>query len=364
MNAVDDAAEFARALIKRDIPAPLMRACGCISCMNTTAAFFLSTLLLAAAAAGAKDERLIPIDDFSIIVHVNDRPPVAGRWEGLRVTVSVFRGGEEPVGSTITRVSCPGISAPYRTLEEEDVAVFQKACAAALQGQDFREEVRMSMGRTVYEVVTVDGKKRVSLQRGGTVLLAPEEGARLKESLAQAAAAVAWYQKLLSERTLPAKTAAAHPPVAADYFLSSKLGEVHAEGLDYEVAVTHHREPYQVEHALRYIRLGGFESTVSGPWVEDMLGEVARALRAVAKGQKFEVTSTRNRSGDGYGVRANLTTQQADVEFDAGSDFGKQSRVQGAFTADQLAAILKIAAGGEAREKWFAEHEAWFFERP
>lgn len=320
-----------------------------------------------ATTAGAAEERLIPIDAFSIIVSVNDPPAEVGRREGLRVSVMVGRGAEDPAGQTRTSVTCPGISVPMRTLEQEEVAVFQKACDAALQGKDFREEVRVWNNTTTYEVVTVDGQKRVSLRRGGQVLLAPEEGARLKESLAQAAAAEAWYQKLLAEPTLPVKTAAARPPKAADFFLISRLGEVAAEGVGYEVSLTHYssrqRQPYQVTHGMNYFALGGTQCMVSGDWVRDMMDEVARALRAVAKGKKFEVTAGRGRSGDGFTVAANLETQKADVSFDTGGFPGKHSPVQASFSQEHLAAIEKLAAGGAAREKWFAEHEEWFFEK-
>lgn len=334
--------------------------------MKTMAALFLLLATLPASVAGA-DERLIPIDEFYLSVPVNDPPAEAGKREGLRVAVRVQRSEHEPQGGTKIMVSCLGFRNSIGPLETDEVAAFLEACAAATSGQEYRKEIRHSIHKFIYEVVTVDGQKRVSLRRGGEVLLAPEEGARLKESLALAAAAEAWYQMLLTARTLPVKTAAAHPPKAADFILNSKLGEVAVEGLGYEVSLTHdlrwQAEPYQVTHEVKYYSHGMAVSMSSGAWVLDMLTEVSHALRAVAKGQKFEATTTQGRRGVGFTVTANLETQRADMTYD-GSFTGGLSHYQGSFSKEHLAAIEKLANSGEAWAYWFSQHEGWFFEKP
>ncbi len=338
--------------------------------MKTTALFFLFALLSAAVSAPGAEKRLIPFDEFYLSVPVEDVTAAAGGAKGLQVSVTINRGVQDPLGGTKIEVRCQALHFPDRSMDEEDVAAFLEACGAASHGEDFRKELRRGINKTVYESVLVDGLRRVRLQRGDKVLFAPQEAARLKVTLAQAAAAEAWYRELLTASALPEKTAGAHPPKATNFFLISKLGGVRAEGLDYEVSLRHHgfnirnAPPYHVEHGLQFIRLGGNWSSTSGEWVKRLLEQVALALQAVGKKEAFAYVSPQDGEGDNFSVKANLETQKADVSFEPGRFFGKHSPVQGSFGVAQLAEIREIAAQGPARAKWFAEHEGWFLERP
>lgn len=335
--------------------------------MKTPAALFFAFTLLAAAVTAA-ETRLIPFDEFFVSVPVEDVTAAAGGASGIQVSVRVSRGVQVPLGETKVEVSCPELSFPERSLDAEEVAVFLEACAAASRGEVFRQEVRRGINKTAYESALMEGGWRVRMRRGGEVLFAPQEGARLKASLAQAAAAEAWYRELLTAGTLPVKTAAAHPPKAAGCFLISKLGGVRAEGLEYEVTLRKlpfkGAQPYSVTHGLRFIRLGGGRSSTSGEWVKRLLEQVALALQAVGRKEAFAFVSPPGGRDNHFTVKANLETQQADVTFEPGSVYGRHSPVEGSFDVKQLAEIREIAAQGEAREKWFAEHEGWFFEKP
>ena len=336
--------------------------------MKTTAALlsFLFACLAAACVAGAAETRLIPFDEFFVSVPLEDVTAAAGGAGGIQVSVRVSRGVQTPLGSTKVEVSCPGLSFPERSLDAEEVAVFLEACAAASRGEVFRQEVRRGINKTIYESALMEGGWRVRMRRGGEVLFAPQEGARLKASLAQAAAAEAWYRELLTAGTLPEKTAEAHPPKAAGFFLISKLGGVRADGLEYEVTLRKWpfkgAQPYSVTHGLRYFALGGRHTSMSGEWVKRLLEQVALALQAVGRKEAFAYVSPQGGRDIHFTVTANLETQQADVTFNPGHT-GKHSPVEGSFGVKQLAEIREIATQGPAREKWFSQHEGWFFEK-
>lgn len=333
--------------------------------MKTTAALFLFALLAAGVSAAGAEERLIPFDEFYLSV------PVTGKlnFDGLRVVVQVRRGVNEPVGRTGIEVVRHVTSIPDRTLTAEELAALMEALNAALKEQPYHREVPRGIYKSVFETLKVNDHTQLRMHRpelGRAVLFEPEVTSKLKLALEQALIAESWLKKLLTERTLPVKTAAAHPPKAADFILTSKLGEVAVEGLGYEVSLTHDRrwqaEPYQVTHEVKYYSHGRAVSMSGGAWVRDMLTEVSHALRAVAKGQKFEATTTQGRRGDGFTVTANLETQRADMTFD-GSFTGGLSHYQGSFSKEHLAAIEKLANSGEARAYWFSQHESWFFEK-
>lgn len=314
------------------------------------------------------DDRLIPFDDFYVSVETNDSLNRVGKLNSLDVTVQVSRAGSAEDISI--EVNCYEFSSTRRELFEEDVKAFLEACDAATKSQDYRKEIssQTQFGRdnTLYAVLTVNQQKRVFVTRGETALFAPDEGAKLKHALAQARAGEAWFRKLLTEQKLPAKQPDAKPPQANNYYLTSKLGEVTGEGLSYEVALRNYRfnaVPYQMEHSLRFVTLGGSEGSSGGDWVKGMVDQIALAWNAAAKKQAYSFKSPATRSVDKFTVTANLTTQQADVEFQPGSFFGKHSPIQGSFSKAQLAEIRQVMALSEARKKWFVEHEDWFFER-
>ena len=244
--------------------------------MKTTAPFFLSFLFSLLASAMRAEEGLIPLKEFAIMVPVTKMP----NPKGLEVEVRVMRPGSEPLGGTATEVQCPAIPFFNKSLQPDDRAALLEACAAALSGQEYRKETERKPGRseydckTVYEVVTVEGQKRVRIGRagvrgGGDAFLDPEVGARLKEALVQAAAAEAWYKMLLTARTLPEKTAAAHPPKATGYMMYCKLDVVHGEGLgdaqakglDYRVLLQkagYTQGPtFHVDHSLQFVTMRG-----------------------------------------------------------------------------------------------------------
>ena len=369
--------------------------------MKKTALLFLSALLLAAA-AGA-EERLIPFDDFLISANLNGPPERESKK--LRVSVMVRRMADDPKPRSITSVDCPVLVSWHRLLNRDDQAALVAAGAAALSGQEFRQECGARTTKTVYEVVTVDGAKRVRLRTGGApsyaakeadklkeVLFTPEEAVRLKDTLAEAEAAEAWYKLLLTETQMPVKTAAAHPPLASGYELISKVGEVCGEirnaGLGYEATVYHfnldQKRQHDVWHGLQFRYYGeSFYSTkycvdymgnTEPDWIKPMMDQVALALEAVGKQQAFTFKSppgsmgahgATNDTNYKYTVTANLATQQADVRFIPGYPIGLYGGTHegGSFGVAQLAAIRELNARVDAREKWCTEHEAWFFER-
>ncbi len=336
-----------------------------ISCMKTTATLFLFSLLLAAAARAAED-RLIPFDDFLIQVAVKD--PAKRERPKVEVTVRVERNAFERISGTAIEVTCPELEPRSPRLGPDDVAALMAACAAAMSGQEYRQEVRQ---KTVYEVVTVGEGKCVRMRRDKEVLLGPQEVAWLKEMLAQAVAAEAWYKMLLTAQTLPVKTRAAHPPQASYHYLRSKVGEVRGKGLVLvNVVIREHSEfDHQQEYGVSIgLHLDDHISTARGPWVQRLMGQVELALEAVGKQQAFAYESPPERAFEGTGkftVTANLATQQAEVGIGPklSMDLWEFSGpVQGSFGVAQLAAIRELAARAEAQAKWFTEHEAWFFE--
>lgn len=342
--------------------------------MKKTSLLFLAALQMAAA-AGA-EERLIPFDSFSIYVPVTDE----SNSRGLKVKVQVDRNRVVPQGFTDIEVSCPALHSDFRTLEPEEREAFMNACTAALNGQEYREEIQRKSLKTVFEVVTVNGYKRVRIGRGGEVFLIPEEGARLKEALVQAAVAEAWYKMLLTAHALPEKTAEAHPPKADGYRLQASLGSVHGEGLDYQVSLQREgytkRKPYRVEYSVHNASQRGnqrINEITDGEWVKRMMEQVVLALEAVGRKEAFAVEAAARKEpfmvallggrSRKFTVTANLTTQKADVSYDSIGYEGNQPPKQYSFAVSQLAEIRAVAAQEGAQAKWFAEHEGWFFER-
>jgi hypothetical protein len=298
----------------------------------------------------------VPINEAAV--------PIAHK---LRVFVKVERNAQPPQGSTAIQATCSDITTQDQTLKADVLAVFEKACAAALQGGTFYREIGEGLEKTEFDVVTVKGRKVVRMLRGEDVYFKPEEGAMLKESLAQAAVAEAWYKQLLQARTLPVKTAAAHPPKTASYYLHSKVGEVPCDGMDYEISLEHHLyfEPpnYSVTHILGFNKPDGSRETNGGTWVERLQEQVALALKAAAKNEAFTFAAPETKLQSAFTVTANLATQKADVSFNPGSFEVSEPPVHGSIGAAQLAAIRELVTQAAARGKWFAEHEAWFFER-
>ena len=318
------------------------------------------------AAVAVADDRLIPFDEFYIYVPVGGAPNA----RGVRITVRISRSTHQPEGVADIMLTLPGLRSSLPPLNSDEVSALMEACSAARNDQDYHKEVRFDIHKTIWEAAMVDGQRQVRIRRGGEALISLEQVARLRESLVQAEAAQAWYEKLLTEHTLPKKTENAHPPHAASFFLISKLGEVAAEGLDYEVSLNHYGAPlnegYHIGHEVRFFALGGNMSTSGGAWVKSMLDHVALALNAVGKKQAYQFEAPPDGPKDSSGrftVTANLTTQKADVTFEPGRFFGHHSPVPGAFDPAQLTAIRELVAQGEARQKWFSEHEAWFFEK-
>ncbi len=332
-----------------------------ISCMKTTAVLFLFTLLLAGV-AGAAEERLIPFDDFYIHVGINEQAGPAS--DKLRVMVRLEKSSRMPQGSTVIEVSCPDFASQNKTLEITEVADFLAACKAAANGQEYHKVVRTGFDKTVYEVVKVSDRTRVSVLRGRQVIFAPEDGARLKEALAKALLAEEWYRLLLRERTLPAKTAEARPPKAASIYLRSKVGAVPCDGLTYEMSLTNFGRTTDLhEFVMHGLRFGRGSGSSSGVWVKSLLEQVALALQAAEKNAAFAFESPPTGTQEAsFAVKANLMTHRADVSLAPGKFFGKNSQVEGSFGVEELAAIRELAEQGEARAKWFKEHEAWFFE--
>jgi len=365
--------------------------------MKAPAVLFLFALLSAALGA---DDRLIPLDEFSISVPLTQvRNP-----RGLEVDVWVQRPVLEPLDETASReqrpvvnplggagthVQCPAIPFFDQMLRPDDQAAVMEACAAALSGQEFRKEVERKLGmaeydyKTVYEVVTVEGAKRVRIGRrrgseGGDAFLDPAEGARLKEVLVQAAAAEAWYKLLLKAGTVPVKAAVAHPPKAPGFTMYCKLDRVRGEGLgdaqekglEYVVSLQKHGfykgVMFKVDYHLLFVTMQGTQRmnhSSGGEWVKHLMEQVALALEAVGEKQAFAFETPAEEKDHKFSVTANLAAQRADVAFDS-IDFEKNhTLVKGSYAVAQLAQIRAVEAQRSALETWFAEHEGWFFER-
>ena len=367
--------------------------------MKALAVLFLFALLFTTVSA---EERLIPFDDFLISADLNG--PRERESKKLRVSVMVRRMADDPKPRSLTSVDCPELVSWHRLLNRDDQAALVAAGAAALSGQEYRRECGARTTKTVYEVVTVDGGKRVRLRTGGApswaakeankvneVLFAPEEAVRLKDTLAEAEAAEAWYKLLLTETQLPVKTAAAHPPRASGYEFISKVGEVCGDirkaGLGYEATVYHfnldQKRQHDVWHGLQFYYYGEHRGTTiysgdhmgnSDPdWRKPMMDQVELALEAVGKQQVFTFESppgamgahgATNDTNFKFTVTANLATQQADVRFIPGYPIGLygETHTGGSFGVAHLAAIRELKARVDAREKWCTEHEGWFFE--
>ena len=352
-----------------------MRACGTISCMKTTAFLFLFALLSAAPGA---EERLIPFDEFFISVAFVVTPK-------LEVAVQVQRGGDEPQGRTGIALVSPTSLHSKGALEPDEVASLVAACDAALNARAYHKEIWHGNEKWVYETVKVDDHTRVSV---GGVVFEWYETLKLKEALVQATVAEAWFKKLLTERTLPAQTAVARPLRVRSPNLNFKVGEVSGDGLTYAVALkqssSNPSQQYQVQQVVNFKRPGGYQGNmygVYGGWIGAMMEQVALALDAVQRKKDFTYEAPPDAAEGRYGkfsVTANLTTQKADVVIDMSRPFEKPNTsgiilmprhlneekplVQGSFAVRDLAAIRKLTTQGEAWAKWFAEHEAWFFE--
>lgn len=364
-------------------------------------AALLLVMVLGAAAIRA-EERLIPFDDFLISADLNGPPERESKK--LRVSVQVRRMAEDPKLLASIHVDCPELRPWFSLLEPVDTAALVAAGTAALKGLDYRQECDVRMPKSIYEVVTVEGGKRVRMRPGGAppysakeadklkeVLFTPEEAVRLKETLAEAAAAQAWYKMLLTARSMPAQTAAAHPPQASGYCLISKVGvvcgDIRKEGLCYEATVYHfntdQKRQHEVWHGLQFhyygdhrwnaLNYGEHTDSTARSWIKPMMDQVALALEAVAKQQAFIFESppgfmgafgASNDTTHKFTMTANLATQQADVKFIPGYPCGLMggTHAGGSFDVAQLAAIRELNAEVVAREQWCAEHEGWFFD--
>lgn len=346
--------------------------------MKTTAAPFLLAFLFSLLASAIHAEgRLIPMDDFHITVPVSQVP----NPKGLEVTVWVQRPEIPTIGGTGIQVHCMALTTPDKSLNLDDRAAFMEACAAALSGKDFRKELHEEFWKTVFEVVTAEGQKRVRIGRngvygGGDAFLAPEEGALLKEALARASAAEAWYKLLLTADALPTQTAEAHPPKAKGYLMSSKLGGVHAEGLDnilvkgldYVVSlqkIGYTKGPtFRVDYSLLYVTMRGTQkvnNSTFGEWATHMMEQVVLALEAAGEKRAFKFESPAEQKDHKHTVTANVAAQKVDVAFDTTEFDGKHTLVQCSFAVAQLAELRALGALEEERQKWFTEHEGLFF---
>lgn len=336
--------------------------------MKTPAALFFAFTLLAAAVTAA-ETRLIPFDEFFVSVPVTANL----KFDGLRVVVQVRRGVNEPVGRTGIEVVRHVTSIPDRTLTAEELAALMEALNAALQAKPCRREVPRGIYKSVFEAVKVNDHTRVRMHRpeqGRAVLFEPEVTSKLKLALEQALVAEAWLKKLLTERTLPVKTAEAHPPKAPAPFLESEVGEVSGEVLTYEVALTNLNSPqvpeFRVEQRLSFSIPRELSISGHGEWVKRMMEHVALALDAVGRKEAYtfedEPEGPEGHSGK-YSVTANLATQKADVVIDMSKYLENEPLIRGSFAMAQLDAIRKLAAQGDAWEKWLTEHAGWFLER-
>lgn len=337
--------------------------------MKTTAALFLFALLATGVSAAGAEERLIPFDEFYLSV------PVTGKlkFDGLRVVVQVRRGANEPVGRTGIEVVRHVTSIPDRTLTAEELAALMEALNAALKAQPYRREVPRGIYKSVFETVKVNDQTRVRMHRpeqGRAVLFEPEVTIKLKLALEQALVTETWLKKLLTERTLPVKTAAAHPPKAPAGFLRSEAGKVSGEVLTYEVALRNLNSPqvpeFRVEQGLSFSIPRELSISGYGEWVKRMMEHVALALDAVGRKEAYtfedEPDGPEGHSGK-YTVTANLAAQKADVVIDMSKYLENEPLIRGSFAMAQLDAIRKLAAQGDAWEKWLTEHAGWFLEK-
>ena len=106
-----------------------------------------------------------------------------------------------------------------------------------------------------------------------------------------------------------------------------------------------------------------FIRLITGEWVKPMMEQVVLALEAVEQQKAFAFASTADGDGNTYTVTANGATLKADVVADTVGVGGKRVPYPCSFAVTQLAELRAVRAQSEAREKWFVEHEGWFFEK-
>ena len=338
--------------------------------MKTYPAIVIASLLLALPLSAL---RLIPFDHFYVSVETNDWLNQSDEGPHLNVTIRVSRDAGDPNGSTSVEVNCYEFDADQRMLPEADLKAFLEAGDAAGNGKDFRKEVMTKTFRgerkTLYEVVSVDGKEVIRMSRGEKkVEFMPGEADRVRHALEQARSGEAWFKKLLSDEKIPSANPEAKPPQANGYYLSSSIGRISGRGIGYEISVFSHtfgRAPhYGIEHMLcLYSEDGELNGTLSGGWVARLLQKISIALDAVKAGRAYSFKSGED-EGQSYTVTANLDTKEADLVLHPDNFFNNRNAEKGHFGESQLAEIRKLIDGCDERIKWFKANEHLFFTNP
>jgi len=319
--------------------------------------------------SGVCEESLIPVEEFYISVNTNDFMNRPHGRKGLSVSVGVLRGKEDPQGQTITDINCFEFPAGKRMFLKEDIKVFYEAADAAKMGKVYLKEtdtqIFMGIEKTIFKSIHMDGEWVVMVSRlGKDAVFSANEGDSLKKALHQAKLGQAWFKLLLNSEKLPKETPTAKPPLSNGYYLSSEIGEVSGRGISYAVSVSargrgRNRAPnYNITHELSYSGAHGKMGTSSGQWVSGLLAEITIALEAIKKGKAYSHKS------QGYSVKANLKTKEADVTWYLGVFFKGETPKKGHFGVEELNEIRTLIKSYDVKKKWFEEHEHWFYTKP
>jgi hypothetical protein len=309
---------------------------------------------------------LIPFPDFYISVETNDFLHRNKGEHGLSVHVHMAKDRENNRGKTSVDVNSFEFSAGVRAFNEDDRKMFLEASLAAKESREFAKTIvspafTPRQIETTFESRQVDGAWRVRVIRGDEVaLFAPEEGDRLRNALAEAAAGQAWFESLLTAETLPEATQQARPPRSTGYYLVSKVGEVDARGFIYRVSLN--SDPfrgdvsYRPSHTIEFGRDGSDWGSMGANWPE-MLQHVAAGLEALKHNADYDFVAEDRK----YHVQLNRETKEVDVTFARSDFFTNRTPVVGHVGAAQLQEINALIAEVPAHQAWFQQHEDLFF---
>ncbi len=306
----------------------------------------------------------VPYPEFYISVTTGTADRRDSRKETLAVQVQCIRKREAPFHRTEIDVNCYKFDASARGFTPEEQQVFIEAAGAAEEGRSFSRTVesrtipRRQLESTI-ESRQISGAWQVVVQRGEEeAVFDSNEGAHLREALAEASAGAAWFHRLLSDEPLPQPTAEMHPPRLVRYFLISRVGAVDCNGFNYEISANGNGGPpeYYTGHTIAFGREGQ-RGSIGRNWGAALLPEAERALEALERNQDYQFLAD-DRT---FRLEANRQTRDVDVTIARRDFFTDRSPVVGRLTRERLDEIRALIAESEKQQAWFAEHEALFF---
>lgn len=312
---------------------------------------------------------LFPFPDTYLSVETNDWLNRPDRKNALHVDVCLSTHGEPDHPQTRVSVDCFAFDAGCRGFDERDQELFLEATKAAKERRDYVADVvspaiNPRQIPTHFESKQFGGNYFATVKRGqDTAKFEAEEGERLLTALRDAKAGAAWYEALLNDETLLEPSSEKHPPHAKGYHFSSRIGEVDMHGFIYEVALDcssfRGAIEYNIGHTIAFGKNGRKTGTIGGNW-GNLLQHVSEALHALNQRTDYDFVPDDRK----YRILANRQTDQVDVTIALDDFFSDRTPVVGHVSADQLEAVNNLIAEVPAREKWFREHESWFFTAP